>query len=148
MEISGLLINKAKLNSIGKDLEEKALAKTNEIYKQVGYEFNISSPKQLAVALFEKMGLPTGKKNKTGYSTDSNVLEQLSYEGFKIADDILEYRTLVKINSTYVSSLIELADNKVIFTHYINKPLTTTGRLSSYDPNIQNMPKLELKLVK
>ncbi|MGI6710406.1 MAG: DNA polymerase I [Bacilli bacterium] len=140
MEISGLLINKAKLNSIGKDLEEKALAKTNEIYKQVGYEFNISSPKQLAVALFEKMGLPTGKKNKTGYSTDSNVLEQLSYEGFKIADDILEYRTLVKINSTYVSSLIELADNKSYLHPLYKQALTTTGRLSSYDPNIQNMP--------
>ncbi|MDD3382156.1 MAG: DNA polymerase I [Bacilli bacterium] len=140
MEISGLLLNKKKLVLIGEDLEKRAEIISKEIYKKVGYEFNISSPKQLAKALFEDMRLPTGKKIKTGFSTDSKVLEQLSLEGHSIASDILEYRTLMKINSTYVLGLLDLIDQDSYIHPLYKQALTTTGRLSSFDPNIQNMP--------
>ena len=110
-----------------------------KIYQEAGEEFNLNSPKQLGVILFEKMGLPVIKKTKTGYSTAVDVLEQLR-EQAPIVDDILTYRQIAKIQSTYVEGLLKViqSDGKV-HTRYV-QTLTQTGRLSSVDPNLQNIP--------
>ncbi len=139
MELNGLKIERSKLQEIEVDLNQKLDYIAKEIYKLAGEEFNINSVKKLGEILFEKMKLPSGKKNKTGFSTNSEVLEKLANH-YDIARLILEYRTIAKIVSTYVNGLYDVM-NEEDFVHPLYKQaLTLTGRLSSVNPNIQNMP--------
>lgn len=140
MEKTGVKLNQVILATIGKELDRWITRLTEEIYHLAGEEFNINSPKQLGVILFEKLGLPTGKKTKTGYSTNAEVLEDLALE-HEIAAKILFYRQMVKLKSTYIdglSVLIEPFTSKV-YTSF-NQAVTATGRLSSTEPNLQNIP--------
>ena len=139
MEITGIKVEKSILDEMQAEIEVKIELLEKEIYNLAGMEFNIGSPKQLGEVLFEKLKLANGKKNKTGYKTDVKVLEKLS-KMHPIAEKILEYRVLTKLNSTYIAGLENyiLADGKI---HTIYKQtLTRTGRLSSVDPNLQNIP--------
>ena len=139
MEITGIAVSKNTLEEIGAENEEKLASLTREIYDLAGEEFNINSPKQLGVILFEKLQLPVGKKTKTGYSTAVDVLEDLAALSPVVAK-ILEYRQINKVQSTYVEGLIpQIADDGKIHTRYV-QDLTQTGRLSSVDPNLQNIP--------
>lgn len=139
MEIAGIFVNQQTLEQIGAENEEKLALLTREIYDLAGEEFNINSPKQLGVILFEKLQLPVGKKTKTGYSTAVDVLEELATMSPVVAK-ILEYRQINKVQSTYVKGLIpQIASDGKIHTRYI-QDLTQTGRLSSVDPNLQNIP--------
>lgn len=139
MEIEGIAVKAEKLEEIGEENEIRLSSLTKEIYALAGEEFNLNSPKQLGVILFEKLELPAGKKTKTGYSTAVDVLEGLAGK-YEIVAKILEYRQINKIQSTYVQGLIPqiMADGK-IHTRYV-QDLTQTGRLSSVDPNLQNIP--------
>lgn len=138
MEYNGIRVNKKVLEDMGTDIKEKIIEVTQEIYNLAGTEFNISSPKQLGEILFDKLGLPYAKKNKTGYVTDSTVLRKLS--SYPIVEKVLEYRMLTKLYSTYIEGIINCIrpDNK-IHTIY-TQTLTRTGRLSSIEPNLQNIP--------
>jgi DNA polymerase-1 len=138
MEKRGIKIDIPFLNKMSLELGEKIQNAEAEIKKLAGEDFNVASPKQLGVILFEKMSLPVGKKTKTGYSTDNEVLQELDHP---IAKQILEFRELSKLKSTYVDALPQLADPKThrVHTHF-NQALTTTGRLSSTQPNLQNIP--------
>lgn len=139
MEITGIAVNKATLETIGRENETRLSALTEEIYALAGEEFNINSPKQLGVILFEKLNLPHGKKTKTGYSTAVDVLENLAVTSDVVAK-ILEYRQVSKVQSTYVKGLIpQIASDGKIHTRYV-QDLTQTGRLSSVEPNLQNIP--------
>lgn len=139
MEYTGVVCDCETLKVLEKELEVRISTLEKEIYDLAGIEFNISSPKQLGEVLFEKMQLPNGKKTKTGYSTAAEVLEKL-IPVHPVIQKILDYRTLTKLNSTYVVGLQEqiFVDGK-IHTMY-NQALTQTGRLSSQDPNLQNIP--------
>lgn len=139
MEIEGIRVNAATLQEMRVEFSERLHEIEQLIYKEAGEEFNLNSPKQLGVILFEKMNLPVIKKTKTGYSTAVDVLEQLR-EQAPIVDDILNYRQIAKIQSTYVEGLLKVIqpDDK-IHTRYV-QTLTQTGRLSSVDPNLQNIP--------
>ncbi len=139
MEQNGIICDKTILNSMKNDLETKINDLTTEIYSLAGEEFNIGSPKQLGEILFEKLNIASGKKNKTGYKTDVKVLEKL-IDKHPIVEKILTYRNLTKLKSTYIEGLANyiLKDNKI---HTIYKQtLTRTGRLSSVEPNLQNIP--------
>ncbi len=139
MEITGIKVDKDVLDEMKKEIDVKIELLEDSIYNLAGTKFNISSPKQLGEVLFDKLGLPSGKKNKTGYSTDVKVLEKLAVN-YPIAEKILEYRALTKLNSTYITGLENyiLEDGKI---HTIYKQtLTRTGRLSSTEPNLQNIP--------
>ena len=139
MEITGIKVDTSILDNMQQEIEVKIELVEREIYNLAGEEFNISSPKQLGNILFAKLGLAHGKKNKTGYKTDVKVLEKLAQD-YPIAEKILEYRALTKLNSTYIAGLKNyiLPDGKI---HTIYKQtLTRTGRLSSVDPNLQNIP--------
>lgn len=139
MEIAGLKVDRQKLEEVGKDLLLKQEAIANEIYHLAGEEFNINSVKQLGDILFNKLGLPTGKKGKTGYSTASDVLEKL-VKKHPFAQLILDYRGVAKIISTYINGLFDvMSDDNFVHPLY-KQALTMTGRLSSSEPNIQNMP--------
>ncbi|MFC4652865.1 DNA polymerase I [Lactococcus nasutitermitis] len=139
MEIAGISAKQETLEEIGAENEERLSALTAEIYELAGEEFNINSPKQLGVILFEKLELPHGKKTKTGYSTAVDVLENLAATA-PIVAKILEYRQVAKVQSTYVQGLIpEIAADGKIHTRYV-QDLTQTGRLSSVAPNLQNIP--------
>lgn len=139
MEIQGIYANKETLEVIGQENEERLSVLTKEIYDLAGEEFNINSTKQLGVILFEKLNLPHGKKTKTGYSTAVDVLEGLAPIAPVVAK-ILEYRQVSKVQSTYVKGLIpQIAEDGKIHTRYV-QDLTQTGRLSSVDPNLQNIP--------
>lgn len=139
MEIDGLKIDKNVLNQIKEDLLVKQTEIEEKIYDIAGGKFNINSVKQLGEILFEKLSLPTGKKNKNGYSTSIEVLEKLA-PNYKIAQYVLDYRAVNKIITTYIIGLDEVS-NEEGFVHPLYKQtLTTTGRLSSVNPNIQNMP--------
>lgn len=139
MEKRGIAIDKAKLASLGTELDTLIKEKSNSIYDIAGVEFNIGSPKQLGEVLFDKMHLPTGKKTKTGYSTAQDVLESLR-PASPIIDLIMEVRELTKLKNTYVDTLPSYADkNSRIHTTYIQTG-TATGRLSSTNPNLQNIP--------
>ena len=138
MEYNGLLIDSNHLQEIGQDFKKQANEIEKKIYEISGTEFNINSPKQLGDVLFEKLGLPHGKKNKTGYSTSVDVLEKLAMD-YEIARLILDYRAYTKLVSTYVNGMYDLMDNNYIHPLY-KQALTNTGRLSSIEPNIQNMP--------
>lgn len=140
MEDNGISIDLDYFKDYNKELELKIEELIQSIYVESGEEFKISSPKQLAYILFEKLGIKGEKKNKSGsYSTDAEVLELLSLRGINIAKLILEYREYEKLRSTYVEPLMQLAVNKKIHTTY-NQTGTATGRLSSQNPNLQNIP--------
>lgn len=140
MEQEGVLLDIDKLNKQSLELENEISVLEKEILRLCGESFNISSPKQLATILFDKLGLPVGKKTKTGYSTDNEVLENLR-EVHPVIKYILDYRELTKLKSTYVDALPLLAHPMThrIHTHF-NQALTSTGRLSSTNPNLQNIP--------
>lgn len=139
MEMAGIKVSGGVLSEIGLENEKVIADLTAEIYELAGETFNINSPKQLGVILFEKMQLPVIKKTKTGYSTAVDVLEQLAPQA-PIVDKILKYRQISKIQSTYVTGLLgEIMDDGKIHTRYI-QDLTQTGRLSSVQPNLQNIP--------
>lgn len=140
MESEGITVNRATLEKMGHELNDKLIVIEQEIYAEAGEKFNINSPKQLGVILFEKLGLPVIKKTKTGYSTAADVLEKLQSE-HAIIEHILLYRQLGKLQSTYIEGLlkeIHESDSKV-HTRF-QQALTATGRLSSTDPNLQNIP--------
>ncbi len=139
MEIEGIRIEKQKLFDYSKELEKEIADVEKSIYDLVGHEFNIASTKQLQEILFTELKLPTGKKTKTGYSTDTNVLQDLAAL-HPVPKKILDYRTMAKLKSTYVDALPILADkNDRIHTSFMQTG-TATGRLSSRDPNLQNIP--------
>ncbi|MER1988707.1 MAG: DNA polymerase I [Solibacillus isronensis] len=140
MESEGITVNIDTLRQMGDELKTKLEVMEATIYELAGEKFNINSPKQLGVILFDKLGLPVIKKTKTGYSTAADVLEKLQSE-HDIVKHILEYRTLAKLKSTYIEGLIKEvheADSKV-HTRF-QQALTSTGRLSSTNPNLQNIP--------
>ena len=141
MEINGIHLDKSALDSYSVELEEQIKNKESQIYKEVGHEFNISSTKQLQTVLFEERGLVPGKKTKTGYSTDTAVLEELAERtSDPLPKAILDYRSYTKLLSTYVQALPKLTDkNSMIHTSFLQTG-TATGRLSSRDPNLQNIP--------
>lgn len=140
MERLGVEIDVEELARQSKSLEKDLRDLEQLIHKEAGGSFNVASPKQLAQVLFERMGLTTGKKTKTGYSTNSDVLEKLVAE-HSIAQHILDYRELAKIKSTYVDAIPQLVNKKTgrLHTHF-RQAATSTGRLSSVNPNIQNIP--------
>lgn len=145
MEIFGIKVNKEELAKYGEALEKNIEVLTNDIYELAGEEFNINSPKQLGVILFEKLGLKGGKKTKTGYSTAADILEKLANE-HPIIQSILMYRQLAKLKSTYADGLLAVIDEKTgrIYSTF-NQTITATGRISSTEPNLQNIPvRLEL----
>ncbi|MBS9337168.1 DNA polymerase I [Fructobacillus parabroussonetiae] len=140
MEAQGFTVNEDRLSKMGQEMEEQIASLKDEIFQMAGEEFNINSTKQLGTLLFEKMGLPVIKKTKTGYSTAVEVLEKLAPQA-PIVEHILAYRQLAKLKSTYVDGLLAVvdpADHKV-HTRFL-QTLTQTGRLSSVDPNLQNIP--------
>lgn len=139
MEIAGVKMNAEALKEYGNQLAVKIAELEKRIYKQAGEEFNINSPKQLGVILFEKMQLPGSKKTKTGYSTSADVLEKLAPE-HPIVKDILEYRTLAKLKSTYADGLLTCLDADGRVRSTFQQTVTATGRLSSTEPNLQNIP--------
>ena len=139
MEAEGIHINKEELFNYGARLQEGITSLETEIYAMVGETFNINSPKQLGVILFEKLKLPGGKKTKTGYSTSAEVLEKLKPED-PVIEKILEYRTLTKLKSTYADGLdMFIKEDGRIHTKF-QQTVTATGRLSSAEPNLQNIP--------
>ena len=139
MERRGVLVDKGALSRFGEMLTGRIVDTQKAIYEQAGEEFNILSPKQLGHILFEKLGLPPVKKTKTGYSTNAEVLEKLQYQN-PIVSLVLEYRQLTKLNSTYVEGLSKvIAGDGRIHTSFQNT-VTATGRLSSTEPNLQNIP--------
>lgn len=140
MENFGIKIDKKYFENYKKELQENIEKLEKEIYSLSGEAFNIGSPKQLAEILFEKMGIEPVKKTKTGYSTDVEVLEVLALRGIEIAEKLLEYRGFTKLLSTYVEPLPKLADEEDRIHTTFNQNGTSTGRLSSANPNIQNIP--------
>lgn len=139
MEITGIKVEASVLNQLGNDFVLKLQELEHKIYQQAGEEFNLNSPKQLGHILFEKLNLPPIKKTKTGYSTSVEVLEQLKMKS-PIVSEILDYRQIAKIQNTYVKGLLEcIQPDGRIHTRYL-QTLTATGRLSSVDPNLQNIP--------
>ena len=139
IESNGMYIDKEKLKKFGIYLEESINALTIKIYELAGEQFNINSPQQLGKILFEKLLIPYPKKNKTSYSTDKEILESIS-DKHEIVPLVLEYRTLAKLKSTYVDSLISvISEDGRIHTTFM-QALTATGRLSSVEPNLQNIP--------
>lgn len=145
MEQAGIKVELEQLREYGEKLDEKINIITKQIFDFAGEEFNINSPKQLGVILFEKLEIPPLKKTKTGYSTSAEVLEKLK-DKYPIVEKILEYRQLVKLKSTYVDGLFAVVnkeDGKIHST--FNQTITATGRISSTEPNLQNIPvKMEL----
>ncbi len=139
MEMAGVKMNAEALKEYGNELAVKIAELEERIYEQAGEKFNINSPKQLGVILFEKMQLPGSKKTKTGYSTSADVLEKLAPEQ-PIIRDILEYRTLAKLKSTYADGLLTCLDEDGRVRSTFQQTVTATGRLSSTEPNLQNIP--------
>lgn len=139
MEQVGMEVNLSFFSEYSKQLNEGIVRLEQEIYRLAGEEFNINSPKQLGVILFEKLKLPGGKKTKTGYSTSADILEKLRSED-PIVENILEYRQLAKLKSTYADGLpaYVAADNRI--HSKFQQMITATGRLSSAEPNLQNIP--------
>ena len=140
MQYIGMNVDKEELASYGNVLKEELEELTKEIYKLAGEEFNINSPKQLGEVLFDKLKLPYAKKTKSGYSTDVDVLEKIKNE-HEIVSKILDYRALAKLNSTYVEGLIPYINESDGRVHsYFHQTVTATGRISSTEPNLQNIP--------
>ena len=139
MEKEGILIKGEELKVYGEQLKIRMDELEKEIYQQAGEEFNINSPKQLGVILFEKMGMPGGKKTKTGYSTAADVLDKLAPQ-YPFVADILEYRQLTKLKSTYADGLAAFIEKDGRIRSTFNQTITATGRISSTEPNLQNIP--------
>ncbi len=140
MQKNGVYVDKTALAEFGAMLAERIHHRTREIYTLAGEEFNINSPKQLGEVLFGKLGLPGGKKTKTGYSTNAEVLDRLRNQ-HPIVEAVLEYRQLAKLQSTYVEGFLPLIHPKTGRIHSkFHQTVTATGRISSADPNLQNIP--------
>ena len=140
MQINGMYVDKEELTKFGEILKDQIEDIKKEIYELCGEEFNINSTQQLGVILFEKLQLPVYKKTKKGYSTDVDILEKLKPE-HPVIEKILEYRSLMKLNSTYVEGLIPYINEKTNRIHsYFHQTITATGRISSTEPNLQNIP--------
>ncbi len=141
MELQGIAMDAPALAEYGQRLAERLTALEQKIYEEAGEEFNINSPKQLGIILFEKMEMPGAKKTKTGYSTAADVLEALAPD-YPIVADILEYRQLAKLKSTYAEGLMHcIAPDGRIHSSF-QQTVTATGRISSTEPNLQNIPHL------
>jgi DNA polymerase-1 len=140
MELTGILVDREFLKRMGRELDDQLRALERRIYESVGHEFNINSTKQLAELLFIELKLPRGRKTKTGYSVEAEVLEGLRGQ-HEAVDLILEYRQLGKLKSTYVDGLLELINpnDQRVHTSF-NQTIASTGRLSSSNPNLQNIP--------
>ena len=139
MEQYGVLVKPDELKAYGEALVGRISELERSVYRQAGCEFNINSPKQLGEVLFEKMGIQGGKKTKTGYSTAADVLEKLAPE-YPIVSDILEYRGLTKLKSTYAEGLFTCIGKDGRIHSTFNQTITATGRISSTEPNLQNIP--------
>ena len=139
MEKEGILVKAEELKVYGEQLQVRIGELEKKIYEQAGETFNINSPKQLGVILFEKMGMPGGKKTKTGYSTAADVLDKLAPE-YPFVADILEYRQLTKLKSTYADGLAAYIEEDGRIRSTFNQTITATGRISSTEPNLQNIP--------
>ncbi len=139
MEHEGIQVNKKGIEDFGVELQAALKVELAKIYEVVGYEFNVNSPKQLAKALYEDMGLPTGKKTKSGYSTNAETLEYLKRYS-PVIENILQYRTYQKLNSTYVEGLLKVISEDGRIHSTFNQTETRTGRISSGEPNMQNIP--------
>lgn len=139
MEINGILVKEKELEEYGNKLSENIAALEKEIKETAGCDFNINSPKQLGEVLFEKMQLKGGKKTKTGYSTAADILEKLAVDN-PFVGKILEYRGLTKLKSTYVDGMNAYIENDSRIRSKFNQTVTATGRISSSDPNLQNIP--------
>ncbi len=140
MEHEGVRTDRAYLEEFGRTLSEEIDGLSKEIIEMAGEEFNINSPQQLGDILFEKLGLPAGKKTKRGYSTSADILEKIK-DKHPIVPAVLEYRTLAKLKSTYIDGMIPLIDPEDDRIHaHFNQTVTTTGRISCTEPNLQNIP--------
>ena len=140
IQYEGMYIDKEELISFGEELKKGIEELTKEIYSLAGEEFNINSTQQLGNILFEKLNLTTSKKTKKGYSTDVDALEKIKRE-HPIVEKILEYRSLMKLNSTYVEGMLPYINEKTKRIHsYFHQTVTATGRISSTEPNLQNIP--------
>jgi DNA polymerase I len=140
MEYLGIKLDMERLEKMGEEIKGRLTEIEYKIFEMAGEQFNINSPKQLGVILFEKLGLPAAKKTKTGYSTSADVLEKLASK-HKIIEEILNYRQLGKLQSTYIEGLQKIVNKETEKVHTrFNQALTATGRLSSTDPNLQNIP--------
>ncbi len=139
MEQVGFAVDADAISAYGDKLDVQVNTLRNEIYDLVGYEFNLNSPKQLGEALFERLGLPSGKKTKSGYSTSAEVLEGLR-DKHPAVSKLLEYRTLAKLKSTYCDGLLKAVESDGRIRSTLNQTETRTGRISSTEPNLQNIP--------
>ncbi len=139
MESIGFEVDARAIADYGDFLKERTEQLSADIYELVGYEFNLNSPKQLGVALFEKLGLPAGKKTKSGYSTNADVLEGLK-DKHPAVSKLLEYRTMSKLKSTYCDGLLKAVEEDGRIRSTLNQTETRTGRISSAEPNLQNIP--------
>lgn len=140
MEYTGFKIDRKELERLGEEYNKEINSLTEEIHQMAGMEFNLNSPKQMGEVLFEKLGLPVIKRTKTGYSTNMEVLEKLKPQ-HPIIEKILRYRQIVKLKSTYIDGYINLINEKTKRIHSrFNQTITTTGRISSTEPNLQNIP--------
>lgn len=140
MEHAGVRVDTKRLQTMGEELKERLAVIEKEVHDLAGEAFNLNSPKQLGPILFEKLGLPVIKKTKTGFSTAADVLEQLQ-DKHEIIPKLLLYRQLGKLQSTYIEGLLKVVDNSMSKIHTrFNQALTQTGRLSSIEPNLQNIP--------
>jgi DNA polymerase-1 len=139
MEAEGFAVDSAELAGVGRALSDSISAARKLIYGLAGEEFNINSPTQLGVVLFEKLGLPSSKKTKTGYATGADILEKLR-DRHEIIDAILAYRMLTKISGTYVDGLLPLVGEDGRIRAHFRQTVTATGRISCTEPNLQNIP--------
>ena len=140
MELTGILVDRDFLRRMGTELEEQCAALVQEIYDSVGHQFNVNSTRQLGEVLFGELNLPHGRKTKTGYSVDAEVLDGLRGQHAAV-DHLLEYRQLSKLKSTYVDGLLEVINPNDGRVHTsFNQTIAATGRLSSTNPNLQNIP--------
>ncbi len=139
MENTGLAADREGIAAFGQQLSARITQLQTAIFEQVGYTFNLNSPKQLGKALFEDLGLPAGKKTKSGYSTSAEVLEKLR-TAHPVVEQLLEYRTLTKLNGTYCEGLLKVISPDGRVRSVFNQTETRTGRISSSEPNLQNIP--------
>lgn len=139
MENIGFLVDRKGIEDFGEKMSEKVSELTSLIYEQAGVEFNINSPKQLGTVLFETLGIPCKKKTKSGYSTNADVLEELA-DDYPIVANVLEYRAIAKLKSTYCEGLLKVIDSDGRIRSTLNQTETRTGRISSTEPNLQNIP--------
>ena len=140
MEEIGMPVDLGTIEEVGAEIESRVAELEEEIHAEAGHPFNIGSPKQLGEVLFEEMGIDPVRKTKTGYSTDAKVLEQLKIQGYTIAGLIVEYRELTKLRGTYIDGLKGLVTPEGRIHTTLNQTTTSTGRISSDSPNLQNIP--------